>query len=199
MVLGLVSSIMLASGSILHALRVIMFGLLLGLVGADVNSGVQRYTLGQLGLSDGINFVIVAMGIFGVGAIIANLEVQGRHVRSLVKVESLMPTRSDLRTMVPPMLRGILIGSAFGILPGSGTSLASFSAYALEKKVAKNAHQLGKGAIEGVAAPEAANNAAAQMSFIPMLTLGLPANSVMALMIDALLIHGIQRGPSSSP
>ena len=196
MVLGLVASIVLANGSILHALGMIMLGLLLGLVGTDVNSGAQRFTFGLPELADGIGFVIVAMGMFGLGEIIANLESEGTRDVMVNKVTGLMPTREDLRRMIAPILRGTALGSALGILPGGGAVLASFGAYALEKKVSKNRAEFGKGAIEGVAAPEAANNAGAQMSFIPMLTLGIPSNPVMALMIGAMIIQGIQPGPA---
>jgi TctA family transporter len=196
MVLGLVASIVLASGSIVHAVGMIVLGLLLGLVGTDVNSGAMRFTLGLPELADGIGFVIVAMGMFGVGEIVANLEDEGRRDLMVKKVTGLMPTREDWRRMSAPMLRGTLLGSALGILPGGGAALASFSSYALEKKSSKYAHELGKGAIEGVAGPEAANNAGAQMSFIPMLTLGIPSNPVMALMIGAMIIQGVQPGPA---
>jgi TctA family transporter len=195
MVLGLIASIVLASGSILHAIGMILLGLLLGLVGTDVNSGAMRYTLGLPELSDGIGFVIVAMGMFGVGEIIANLEHEGKRDVMVKKVTGLLPTAEDWRRMVAPMIRGTALGSALGILPGGGAALASFSAYALEKKASRYAHELGKGAVEGVAGPEAANNAGAQMSFIPMLTLGIPSNPVMALMIGAMIIQGIQPGP----
>ncbi|MGY6251038.1 tripartite tricarboxylate transporter permease [Bosea thiooxidans] len=196
MVLGLIASIVLAHGSILHALGMIVLGLLLGLIGTDVNSAVQRYTFAMPELADGIGFVIVAMGMFGVGEIIANLETEGTRDVAINKVTGLLPTREDLKRSIAPTLRGTALGSVLGILPGGGAALASFGAYALEKKVSKNRHEFGKGAIEGVAAPEAANNAGAQMSFIPMLTLGIPANPVMALMIGAMIIQGIQPGPS---
>jgi putative tricarboxylic transport membrane protein len=196
MVLGLVASIVLANGSILHALGMIVLGLLLGLVGTDVNSGAMRYTFGLPELSDGIGFVIVAMGMFGIGEIIANLETEGTREVMVKKVTGLLPTREDWKRMIAPTLRGTMLGSALGILPGGGAALAAFSAYALEKKASRYAHELGKGAIEGVAAPESANNAGAQMSFIPMLTLGIPSNPVMALMIGAMIIQGIQPGPS---
>ena len=196
MVLGLVASIVLANGSILHALAMIVLGLLLGIVGTDVNSGAQRYTFGLPELADGIGFVIVAMGMFGVGEIIANLEGEGTREVGITKVSGLMPTAEDWRRMVAPILRGTLLGSALGILPGGGAALASFSSYALEKKASKYRHELGQGAIEGVAGPEAANNAGAQMSFIPMLTLGIPSNPVMALMVGAMIIQGIQPGPA---
>jgi TctA family transporter len=196
MVLGLIASIVLAHGSILHALGMIVLGLLLGLVGTDVNSGLQRYTFDLPELSDGIGFVIVAMGLFGIGEIIANLQQESTRDVSINEVKGLWPTRDDFQRMIAPTLRGTALGSILGILPGGGAALASFGAYALEKKVSRNRSEFGKGAIEGVAAPEAANNAGAQMSFIPMLTLGIPANPVMALMIGAMIIQGIQPGPS---
>lgn len=196
MVLGLIASIVLAHGSILHALGMIVLGLLLGLVGTDVNSGTQRYTFGLPELADGVGFVIVAMGMFGVGEIIANLETENARDVTIKKVTGLFPTREDWQRIVAPTLRGTALGSFLGILPGGGAALASFGAYAMEKKVSKNRHEFGKGAIEGVAAPEAANNAGAQMSFIPMLTLGIPGNPVMALMIGAMIIQGVQPGPS---
>ncbi|MCA3637375.1 MAG: tripartite tricarboxylate transporter permease [Methylobacterium sp.] len=195
MVLGLAASVVLASGSIIHALAMIVLGLLLGLVGTDVNSGAQRYTSGLPELADGFNFVIVAMGMFGIGEIIANLEDESRRDLGVKSVKGLMPTREDWRRMFAPILRGTSLGAILGILPGGGAALASFGAYALEKRVSKHADELGKGAIEGIAAPEAANNAGAQMSFIPMLTLGFPANPVMALMIGAMIMQGIQPGP----
>ena len=196
MALGLIASIVLAHGSILHALGMIILGLLLGLIGTDVNSGTQRYTFDLPELSDGIGFVIVAMGMFGIGEIVANLQHENTRDVSIKEVKGLWPTKEDFLRSIAPTLRGTALGSILGILPGGGAALASFGAYALEKKVSKNRHEFGKGAIEGVAAPEAANNAGAQMSFIPMLTLGIPANPVMALMIGAMIIQGIQPGPS---
>ena len=195
MVLGLVASIVLASGSLLHAIGMILFGLLLGIIGTDVNSGVARFSFELPELADGINFVVVAMGVFGLGEIIANL--QNEATRSLVatKIKGLMPSREDFKRMVAPVLRGTALGSFLGILPGGGAMLSSFAAYSLEKKVSRHSAEFGKGAIEGVAAPESANNAGAQASFIPMLTLGIPSNPVMALMIGALILHGIQPGP----
>jgi putative tricarboxylic transport membrane protein len=197
MVLGLVASVVLAHGSLLHAIGMVIIGLLLGLVGSDVTSGGQRFTFGLPQLADGIGFVVVAMGMFGLSEIIRNLE-QGddRSGRVTKKITSLMPTRKDWKRMIAPILRGTAIGSALGILPGSGSILGSFAAYSLEKKVSKYRNQFGKGAIEGVAAPESANNAGAQTSFIPMLTLGIPSNPVMALMVGAMIIQGIQPGPS---
>ncbi len=196
MVLGLVASVVLAQGSLLHAIGMVVLGLLLGLIGADVNSGMQRYTFGIPELVDGIGFVVVAMGMFGLAEIIRNLEHEEGRAVIVTTITNLMPTKEDWKRMVAPILRGTAIGSAVGILPGSGSILGAFAAYSLEKKVSKNSAEFGKGAIEGVAAPESANNAGAQTSFIPMLTLGIPSNPIMALMIGAMIIQGIQPGPS---
>ncbi|QEL27375.1 tripartite tricarboxylate transporter permease (plasmid) [Bosea sp. F3-2] len=196
MVLGLVASIVLANGSLLHAVGMIVLGLLLGLIGADINSGTARYTFGLPELQDGIGFVIVAMGAFALGEIVSNLEDETGRSVMLEKVTELMPTREDWGRIWAPILRGTGLGSVLGILPGGGAMLASFAAYSLEKKVSRTPQAFGKGAIEGVAGPESANNAGAQTSFIPMLTLGIPSNPVMALMIGAMIIQGIQPGPS---
>ncbi len=196
MVLGLVASIVLASGSLLHALGMIILGLLLGLIGTDVNSGLARFSFDLPELADGVSFVVIAMGVFGLGEIIANLHDQSDRSLALTRITGLMPTREDWKRMIAPILRGTALGSALGILPGGGAMLSSFAAYSLEKKVSRHSAEFGKGAIEGVAAPESANNAGAQASFIPMLTLGIPSNPVMALMIGALIMHGIQPGPS---
>jgi len=196
MVLGLVASVVLAHGSLMHALGMIVFGLLLGIVGTDVNSGVARYSFDMPELIDGINFVVVAMGVFGLGEIISNLQHETERSLMVKKVTGLMLDKDDFKAIAAPVLRGTLLGSILGILPGGGAMLSSFAAYALEKKVSKNSANFGKGAIEGVAAPESANNAGAQASFIPMLTLGIPSNPVMALMIGAMIIQGIQPGPS---
>ena len=196
MVLGLVASVVLASGSLLRAIGMILLGLLLGLIGTDVNTGTPRYTFDLPQLADGINFVIVAMGMFGIGEIVRNLEHEETRTLTIKKIEGLMPTKDDLKRIFAPIVRGTALGAVLGILPGGGAMLASFAAYSIEKKVSKNAANFGNGAIEGVAAPEAANNAGAQTSFIPMLTLGIPSNPVMALMIGALIIQGIQPGPA---
>ena len=196
MVLGLLASMVLARGSLLHALGMIVFGLLLGMIGADVNSGAQRFTFGLPQLADGIGFVVVAMGMFGIAEVVRNLEDEEDRSLLVSKITNLMPTREDWKRMFGPIVRGTAIGSFLGILPGSGSILGSFAAYAIEKKVSKNSAEFGQGAIEGVAAPESANNAGAQTSFIPMLTLGIPSNPVMALMIGAMIIQGIQPGPS---
>jgi len=195
MVLGLVAAVVLAHGSLMKAIAMVILGLLLGLVGTDVNSGVLRFAFGISELADGIGFVTVAMGMFGLAEIIANLEQKEHREVFTSKVGKLMPSKEDWKRIWAPILRGTFLGSALGILPGGGALLASFGAYTLEKKVSKNAHEFGKGAIEGVAAPEAANNAGAQTSFIPLLTLGIPSNAVMALMIGAMMIQGIAPGP----
>jgi TctA family transporter len=195
MVLGLVAATVLAHGSLIKAIAMVILGLLLGLVGTDVNSGVARFNFGMSELSDGINFVVVAMGMFGFAEIIANLEHREKREVFTAKIEGLLPTVQDIKDCVPAVLRGTTLGSALGILPGGGALLASFAAYTLEKKVSKNKANFGKGAIQGVAAPESANNAGAQTSFIPLLTLGIPSNPVMALMIGAMMIQGIAPGP----
>jgi len=195
MVFGLVAAVVLAHGSLLKAIAMVLLGLLLGVVGTDISSGTMRFTFGIFELADGIGFVGVVMGLFGIAEIVANLEIkEGREVFTN-KVGRLMPSKEDFRRMWRPILRGTAFGSALGILPGGGALLASFGAYALEKKVSRYGHEFGKGAIEGVAAPESANNAGAQTSFIPLLTLGIPSNVVMALMIGAMMIQGIIPGP----
>ena len=196
MILGLVASVVLAHGSLLQAIGMIVLGLLLGLVGTDVNSGTERFTFDNPNLSDGIGFVVLAMGMFGLGEIIKNLEDEHTRSTAISKVTNLMPSKEDFKRIFWPIVRGTGLGSLLGILPGGGAMLASFAAYSIEKKVSPNASQFGKGAIEGVAAPESANNAGAQTSFIPLLTLGIPSNPVMALMVGAMIIQGITPGPS---
>ena len=195
MVLGLVAAVVLAHGSLIKAISMVILGLLLGLVGTDVNSGVLRFAFGISELADGIGFVTVAMGMFGICEIIANLEQKEQREVFTSSVGKMMPSKEDWKRMVMPIIRGTALGSALGILPGGGALLASFGAYTLEKKVSKYSHEFGKGAIEGVASPESANNAGAQTSFIPLLTLGIPSNAVMALMIGAMMIQGIAPGP----
>src|SRR6266498_2354086 len=196
MVLGLIAATVLAHGSLIKAIAMVILGLLLGLVGTDVNSGVARFSFGVSELSDGIGFVSVAMGVFGFAEIIANLEQKEHREVFTKKVSNLLPSLQDFKDTWGSILRGTALGSFLGILPGGGALLASFAAYTLEKKVSKNSANFGKGAIQGVAAPESANNAGAQTSFIPLLTLGIPSNPVMALMIGAMMIQGIQPGPS---
>jgi len=198
MILGLIGAVVLASGSLLKAITMILLGLALGLVGTDVNSGVARYSFDIPELTDGIGFIAIAMGVFGYGEIIANLAVP-EHEREVftAKVKGLWPTKEDFRRMTPAVLRGTALGSALGILPGGGALLSAFAAYTIEKKIKlKNGEvPFGKGNIRGVAGPESANNAGAQTSFIPLLTLGIPPNAVMALMVGAMTIHNIQPGP----
>ncbi len=196
MICGLIVSVVLASGSIFKAVGMMVLGLLLGIIGTDVQTGIQRFTFGIPELADGLSIAAIAMGIFGLGEIIRNLEYSQDRDIVMSKVTSLMPSLADLREMFAPMVRGTFLGSFLGVLPGGGALLASFSAYALEKKISKTPEKFGKGAIAGVAAPESANNSGAQTSFIPMLTLGIPSNPVMALMIGALVIQGIAPGPA---
>jgi putative tricarboxylic transport membrane protein len=197
-VLGLIGAVVLASGSMLKAVAMTVLGLLIGTIGTDVNSGVERFGFGLPELADGIGFIIVAMGIFGYADIVKNLS-QSEEKRELFtnKVDHVFPTRADMKSMTPAILRGTVLGSLLGILPGGGALLSSFAAYTLEKKLPLRPGELplGKGNIRGVAGPESANNAGAQTSFIPMLTLGLPSNAVMALMLGAMMIHNIQPGP----
>jgi TctA family transporter len=174
----------------------VVLGLLLGLVGTDIYTGTPRFNLGILELSDGLNFVALAVGVFGIAEILRNLENEHDRDVMIKKVTNLLPTREDWKEMAAPILRGTAIGSALGILPGGGAILASFASYTVEKRISKTPGEFGKGAIAGVAGPESANNAGAQTSFIPMLTLGIPANPVMALMIGAMIIQGIVPGPN---
>lgn len=195
MVLGLTSAVVLAHGSLLKAIPMVLIGIVLGMVGLDVSSGLPRFTFGFPELEDGVSFVVLAMGLFGITEIIKNVE-QGEHREAFTTtVRQLLPTRDDFRKAWKAVLRGTGLGIFFGILPGAGVSVASFGAYALEKRVAKDPSRFGKGAIEGVAGPESANNAAAQTSFIPTLTLGIPASATMAVMLGAMMIHGITPGP----
>lgn len=195
-VLGLLVSIALAHGSILKALAMIVLGLLLGMVGQDIYTGTPRFTFGVRELYSGLNFVSVAVGVFGVAEILRNLEDEkGRDV--MVKaVKNLWLTKDDFKRIVGPVLRGTALGSLLGILPGGGHILSSFASYSAEKRLSKTPEEFGHGAIEGVAGPESANNAAAQTSFIPLLTLGIPAHPVMALMVGAFILQGITPGPN---
>jgi TctA family transporter len=195
MVLGLVAAVVLANGSLVKAIAMIILGLLLGLVGTDVNSGVERFTFGIPELSDGFGFVVVSMGLFGIAEIIYNLEKGEKRDVFATHIGGIWPSRQDFRASWKPVLRGTFLGSLLGVLPGGGAILSSFASYTLEKRLAKDPSRFGKGAIEGVAAPESANNAGAQTSFIPLLTLGIPPNAVMALMVGAMMIHGIVPGP----
>ncbi|URI11363.1 tripartite tricarboxylate transporter permease [Aquincola tertiaricarbonis] len=197
MVLGLIGAVVLASGSLLKAIAMIILGLLLGQINTDVISGTPRFSFDIPELTDGIGFVAIAMGVFGFGEIIANLGMPAESREVFTKdVKGLWPTKRDFQEAWPSVLRGTAIGSILGILPGGGALLASFASYTMEKKLTRNpSRPFGKGAIQGVAGPESANNAGAQTSFIPMLTLGIPPNAVMALMVGAMTIKGIQPGP----
>ncbi len=195
MVMGLIAAVVLAHGSIIKALAMVVFGLLLGMVGTDVNSGVARFSFDIPELTDGLSFTAVAMGIFGFGEIIANLEQRENREVFTKKVGRLLPSWDEFRRSIAPIFRGTALGSFLGVLPGGGAVLSSFTSYAIEKKMSKTPEKFGTGMIEGVAGPEAANNAGAQTSFIPMLTLGIPTNAVMALMVAGMMIHNIQPGP----
>lgn len=198
MTLGLVGAIVLASGSLLNAIGMVLLGLMLGLVGTDVSSGITRFAFNFPELIDGVGFIAVAMGIFGYGEIINKLEQQDLKKNiTTVAVHNTFPSRQDLTDMTPAILRGTVIGCVLGILPGGGALLSSFASYTVEKKIKKKSGEVcvGQGNIRGVAGPEAANNAGAQTSFIPLLTLGIPSNIVMTLMVGAMMIHNIQPGP----
>lgn len=197
MVLGLIGAVVLATGSLLKAICMILVGLLLGIVGTDVNSGAFRFTFGFDDLQEGIDFVALSMGIYGFGEIMKNLEIAQNRTLVPAKVGSVMPTLKDLKESFAPIVRGTAIGSILGVLPGGGALLSSFASYTTEKKLAgeKANPAFGEGNIRGVAGPESANNAGSQTSFIPMLTLGIPSNAVMALMIGAMMIHDIVPGP----
>jgi len=196
MLMGLVAAAVLAHGDMIKSLSMVAMGLLLGIVGTDVNSGMARFSFGFSELTDGIGFVVIAVGVFAISEIVSNLseKTEDREVFTS-KVTGLFPTWKDFKQSLGPILRGTAIGSFFGVLPGTGPAIASFSSYMLEKKLAKDPDRFGKGAIEGVAGPESANNADAQCKFIPTLTLGIPASAVMALILGALTIQGIAPGP----
>ena len=195
MLVGLLTAAALAHGSMLKSIAMVVLGLLLGTVGTDVNTGTYRLTFGIQELSDGLSFVVIAMGMFGIAEIVTNLEKRDTREVFTSAVGTLMPTFKDLRDSWAAIVRGTAIGSFMGILPGAGTTISSFLSYIAEKRIARDPSRFGKGAIEGVAGPESANNAAAQTSFIPTLTLGIPGSGTMALMLGALTIYGIQPGP----
>src|SRR5690554_2325435 len=195
MVLGLIGAVVLASGSLPKAICMIFLGLLLGMIGTDVNSGVARYDFGIPELQDGIDFAVVAMVVFGFAEIMTNLELRDQRVDLTDKVGKLYPNKKEFQEAWPAVVRGTALGSALGILPGGGAVLSSFASYTLEKKVSSEPERFGKGHLAGVAGPESANNSGSQASFIPLLTLGIPGNAVTALMIGAMTIHNIQPGP----
>jgi len=196
MLMGLVAAAVLAQGDMIKSLAMVVLGLLFGVVGSDVDSGVKRFCFDIYELADGIGFVVIAVGVFAVGEIISNLSDPEERTIFTSRVGTLYPTLQDMKQSLAPIIRGTALGAFFGVLPGTGPSIASFASYMVEKKVAKDPSRFGHGAIEGVAAPEAANNADAQCKFIPMLTLGIPASGTMALMLGALMIHGITPGPT---
>ena len=195
MVLGLGLAVVLARGSVLKAVIMVVLGLLLSTVGTDLETGQERLTMGLQDLADGVDFAVLAMGLFGIAEILRNLE--NPEARDVVraKIGRLLPSSDDFRRAAAPIARGIGIGGTLGILPGNGAVLGPFASYTLEKKLADDPRRFGNGAIEGVAGPEAANNAGAQTAFIPLLTLGIPPNAVMALMVGAMTIHGVIPGP----
>jgi len=195
MVLGLVFATVLARGSLLRAFSMIILGILMSTVGQDLDTGEERLTFGLSFLTDGIDFAVLAMGLFGIAEIIRNLEHTERRDVVKATIGRLLPGPEDFRQSAKPILRGTIVGAVLGILPGNGAVLGPFASYTLEKKLADDPSRFGKGAIEGVAGPESANNAGAQTSFIPLLTLGIPPNAVMALMVGAMTIHGIIPGP----
>jgi len=202
MVLGLLAAISLTNGSFLKGLGMALIGILLGTVGTDINTGLQRFTFDNINLIDGISFAIVAVGVFGLGELIYNLIHESNIKTRIPKLKDLYPSKTEFKDSVMPAVRGTAIGSMLGILPGAGALLSSLASYSVEKKLSRDPENFGKGKVAGVAGPEAANNAGAQTSFIPMLSLGIPTTAVMALMIAALMIHGIQPGPqiiSSNP
>jgi putative tricarboxylic transport membrane protein len=195
MVLALVGSAVLTEGDVPKGFCMVVMGLLLGLVGTDVNSGMARYTFGVMELYDGIGFTAIVVGLFAIAEVVSNLATAERREVFTQRITNLMPTRQDLKDSSWPAIRGTAVGALLGILPGTGPALSSFMSYIVEKKMARDPSRFGKGAIEGVAAPEAANNAAAQTNFIPMLTLGIPSSAIMALMMGAMIMHGISPGP----
>jgi TctA family transporter len=196
MLMALILAAVLAQDSMLKSLAMMVLGLLLGIVGSDVDSGVKRFCFGFYELADGIGFVVIAVGVFAVGEIISNLSDPEERVVFTSKVGRLYPTWQEMKQAIAPIIRGTALGALLGVLPGTGPAVSSFGSYMVEKKVAKDPSRFGHGAIEGVAGPEAANNANAQCRFIPMLTLGIPASAVMALMLGAFMIHGITPGPT---
>ncbi len=195
MIAGLAFAVVLARGSILKAIGMILVGVLLSTVGQDLETGVERMTFGYAPLSDGLDFAVLAMGIFGFAEVLRNLEIVERRDVVDRPIGKLLPSRADLRRAAFPIVRGSVVGAALGILPGNGAVLGPFASYTLEKRLARDPGRFGRGAIEGVAGPESANNAGAQTSFIPLLALGIPPNAVMALMVGAMTIHGIVPGP----
>jgi len=196
LVMGLVAAVVLSHGSVIKAITMVVLGLLLGLAGTDIYTGLPRFTFGIPQLREGFDFVAFSVGIFGIAEILRNLESPEGRQNGVARISSLIPSRKDFRETAMPIMRGTLIGSFLGILPGGGATLSSFASYAVEKQVSRHPEEFGTGAIAGVAGPESANNAGSQVSFIPMLTLGIPSNPVMALVIGAMIMQGIVPGPN---
>ena len=197
MLLGLLAGATLAKGSAVKGIAMTLLGILLSLIGTDVNTGNERFTFGQLELSDGLELVAVSLGLFGIAEFLKSVNAINPEGTTAVKLgfRDLRPSRADLRQALPPVLRGTVIGSLCSLIPGTGPTIASFIAYATEKKISKTPERFGHGAIEGVAAPEASTHSAVQGDFIPTMSLGIPGDAVMALLLGALMIHGIQPGP----
>lgn len=195
-IMGFAGVMAFSKGKILESVGILIVGVLFGLVGSDVNTGQLRFTFGIESIYDGLSFSVIAVGVFGIAEVIGNLSRPADARRQVSVVGSLWPSREEWRRMTAPILRGSAVGAILGPLPGVGTTIASFISYQIERQVSPRAKELGTGAIEGVAAPEAANNAAAQTNFIPLLTLGIPSGSLTALLLAAMMIHGIQPGPS---
>lgn len=196
MVVGICAAVSLSSGSLVKALAMVLIGIIIGLAGTDVNSGVSRFTFGLQSLYDGVDIIALSIGIFALGEVAASLENPDRRSLVTSKITNLLPSMEEFRASIGPAVRGTAIGSVLGILPGGGALIGSFAAYSMERQIAKDPSTFGTGRVEGVAAPEAANNAAAQTSFIPMLTLGIPGNPLIAMLFGALLVHGVTPGPS---
>ncbi len=196
MTFGLLAAATIAQGAPLKGMAMVLMGLLLGTIGTDVNSGVERYTFGFLELLDGFSVVIIGMGMFGIAEVISSvMTARDRAYKGRISISSMLPTREDVRRAALPIARGTGIGALFGVLPGTGPTISAFMAYVIEKRISRTPERFGRGAIEGVAAPESANNAAAQASFIPTLALGIPGSASMAIMLGAMMIHGITPGP----
>ncbi len=195
MVLGLSVLVYLANGPVLKALITAALGMVLGIVGTDVISGRSRFTFGMFELDDGIGIIPVVMGLFGISEVLLNIEKKMERSIAAVKLKNLLPNRQDWKESLGPIFRGTFLGFFLGILPGGGSIISSFASYAMEKKLSRTPEKFGHGAIAGVAGPETANNSATGGAFIPLLTIGIPTNAVMALMLGALVIHGLQPGP----
>jgi putative tricarboxylic transport membrane protein len=196
MLLGLVAGSTMSRGSPIKGIAMTVIGLLLGIIGTDVDTGTQRFTFGFIQLGDGIELASLAMGVFGIADFLLHVN-RMKHIGRLapVRVRDMWPSKAEMKEAVMPMLRGTLVGTAFGAMPGTGPTITTFIAYALEQKVSRTPEKFGTGMVAGVAAPEAAAHSKTQIDFIPTMSLGIPGDAVMALLLGALLIHGIQPGP----